>query len=285
MTNRQLRFHIGRIKWNQFLATFLAVISAILISISVLLSNHCYDKWLYGEPEDTNVQIANIQRAIRWRPTDLAGYHKLLDIYLSDGILTEEENDSFREILEEQQARLNRVRDDAADLYRRLAFGYAQSYNYDPVTPNAEERLKKAYRYFELTQPYTNATDLEVTAINAYLALGNYFNEYIWISDTTRTPSTTEIETLMNQLTGMLDAYAEFGTNEEKLTFACALTPLIDAHGQLWSERLGADRVAALVQKMKDQLLPAVSFPVTIRLQTELMLWMSENYPWEVPVQ
>ena len=276
MTNKQLRVHIGRIKWNKALAIVLGILSALLITVAVLLSDYCYEKWLHNKHEDPAKQIASIQRAIRWRPTDMTGYKKLLKIYLSDGVFTEEEDKTFRNILQEQQGRLNRISEEAADLYRELAFGYAQSYDAPP-----EERFKKAYRYFELTQPYANATDLEITAINTYLALGNYFAEYIWISDNTRQPSTMEIETLMKQLVGMMNTYQEVGSNEEKLTFACSLTPLLDAHGDLWTERLGADRVAGFVEKIRSQQLSAVSFPVTIRLQTELMLWLSENYPQE----
>lgn len=276
MTNKQLCRHIRRIRFNSALAAILLVVAAALLTGSFLVTDHCYNTWIEPTGESAAGQVNSILRAIRLRPTQPEGYHNILDIYLQDGLLTEAEDAAFRELLNEQQGRINKRPDEAAALYRRLAFSYITCYD-----ANAEGRLKKAYSYFELTQPYSDATELEVTAIDTYLAVGNYFSEYIWLTGSLRQPTTSEIETLVKQLSGTLDGYQQNGADEERLGFVCCLMPLLDVHGGLWAERLQAETVAELTMKLSQQTTNGTT-PVTARLQAELALWLDQEHPWEV---
>lgn len=269
MTNKQLKRHIARIRFNWVMVCIFALIAAIAISGSVLLSDYYYERWLNPKEGSPQEQVQSLQRAIDFRPREGEGYHYLLDVYLNDGVLTEAENTAFRAFLTKHQESLNKVPEKAVTLYRRLAFAYISSYD-----GPAEERMDMAYRYFELTKPYADATSLEVTAIDTYLALGQYYAEYVYLAGSLRQPSRAEVENLIRRISGLMDAFQQ-SPSEDALAFTCCVAAILDTNGEEWSNLADADLVAALIEKVQKAQFDALQTPVALRLQKELAAWQT----------
>lgn len=261
MTNKQLRQHIRKIRFNRVMALLLAMIAIVCFVAGHWLTERYYDTWLHAEG-DLQTQVSSIIRAVALHPTRIEGYNMVLDIHLQDGVLTEDENDQLQNLISSYQSRLKTV-PEATALYRRIAFSYAGCYDAD-----AEERLKKTYSYLRM-QSYDDASALEATVIGSYIALGDYFSEYVWITGSLKKPTAVEIANLEHQLSATLNAL-QYGSDRDRLAFACSVRLLLSTHRQIWEETLGNDTVEKLEQKIQQQLLADVEDPAAIRLKAEL---------------
>lgn len=275
MKTKQLRRHIRKIRFNWFLICFFSLIAAICIIGSVYLTNYCYNKWLSpsGTAQERSEQI---QRSIGLHPSRSEGYHTLLNAYLEDGLLTEEESHQLTEVLQQYQARLNKMPEEANVLYRRIAFAYLSSFDGDTTA-----RFKMGYRYFERSRDYAGSDPLDQTAADTYLTIGSYCSEYLWLTGSLKEPNATEISGLIRRLSALLDSYAQ-GDDDKRLAFACTVADLMTDHGQLWVRKLGTDTVAALADKVAQQVQKPTSGNAAQRLKDELTAWAIAEHPWEV---
>lgn len=275
MTNTQLKAHIVKIHLNWILAGVFAVVAALCIVVSILSANFYYERWLNPAEGNDQMQIQNLKRAIAFRPGEEEGYHKILDIYTKDGVMTQQEDEAFRLLLNEYQERLNKTPEIASKLYRRLAFCYISCYE-----GAAEERLSKAYTHFERTSG-TATSSLEGAAIDTYLGISNYYAQYVWKEGSLQQPTKMEVELLIKRLSAQIDAfYAEGG--EDSLAFACCVAALLDTHGELWISKTNTQTVAALANKASQQLQTTAASPVANRLKEELTQWINQAHAWEV---
>lgn len=275
MTNAQLKAHIVKIHLSWILAGVFAVIAVICIVVSILSANFYYERWLNPAEGNDQMQIQSLKRAIAFRPGEEEGYHKILDVYTKDGVMTQQEDEEFRLLLNEYQERLNRTPEIAEKLYRRLAFCYVSCYE-----GSAEERLLKAYTHFERTSGAATS-DLEGAAIDTYLGIANYYTQYVWKEGSLQQPTKMEVELLIKRLSAQMDAFYAEG-REDSLAFACCVAALLDAHGELWVSKTNTQTVAALANKASQQLQTDVFSPVANRLRAELTQWTNQPHPWEV---
>ena len=137
MKNNILRSHIRKVRFFKVIAILFFLVAVVGLLGAVWVSEASYRQWLAPKAEDPAAQIQTILRAIDLRPKELEGYENILDIYLSDGLLTKQEDSQFRELMNTYQEKLSRNQEGAAILYRRVAFDYISSYDAGP-----EERLK-----------------------------------------------------------------------------------------------------------------------------------------------
>lgn len=275
MTNSQLKAHIVRIYFNWILAGIFAVIAAICITVSILSANFYYERWLNPTRGNDYTQVQSLKRAINFRPTEEEGYHKILDIYVKDGVLTQQEEEDFRMLLNKYQERLNKYPEVLAKLHRKMAFSYVGCYD-----ASAEERLQKAYSYFEKV-PGTASSGLEESAIGTYLGIADYYTQYVWKEGSLQQPTRMEIDLLIKRMAGQMDTFSAEG-GEDALAFACCVAALLDTHGELWISKTNTKTVADLAAKVAQQLLMPANNPVASRLKEELTQWEKQTHPWEV---
>lgn len=276
MTNAQLKTHIAKIYFNWIFASIFAVIAGLCILLSIMSANFYYERWLNPTGGSDQMQVQSLKRAIAFRPGEEEGYHKILDIYVKDGVMTQMEDEEFRLLLNEHQERLNRTPEIASKLYRRLAFCYVSAYE-----ASAEGRLSKAFTHFERTSG-TATSGLEGAAIETYLAIANYYAQYVWKEGSLQQPTKMEVEMLIKRLSAQMDAFNTEG-GEDALAFACCVAALLDTHGELWVSKTNAQTVAALANKATQQLQVSTTSPVEYRLMTELKQWATQPHIWEVP--
>lgn len=261
MQTKQIRNHIRRIHINWFIVIFCFLIAVASLLGAEFLTRHYYDCWLH--PTGTQQEQAqSLIRAIDLYPNQLEGYNSLIDLYLEDDLLTEEEHKSLRETVNEHLARLNKKPEQAAQLYRRLAFIYLVNYDADVTT-----RLKTACTYMELAQEYPGEDQLQETAIDAYMEINSYCAEYVWLTGSLRQPAIAEVDRLIRHITAMMDAYAN-GNDADRLAYACTVAMLLHSQKDLWTEKTNTATVAALYEKLTEQ--AHASEPVSERLLAEL---------------
>ena len=248
----------------------------VVFAFGTWLTETYYNLWITPDPQmKPRDQVESIEHAIGLRPLEQEGYNKILDIYLVDGILDEDEHAQFQDLLNRHQERINRKRDLFAPLYRRLAFTYLSSYDVD-----AEARLQKAYNYLEVVQPFPGATEVEATAINSYLEIEEYYREYIWLEGFLREPTGGEVNDLIRRTTAMLDTMQR-ASDADRLAYACTLAALMEEHGVKWLDLVEYSKVAGLAAKVEQQLQKEVTDPAAARLKQELTRWKNEVHPWE----
>lgn len=261
MQTKQIEKHIRKIRLNWFI-----VISCFLIAVASLfcaehLIQHYYVRWLH--PSGTQQEQEQcLVRAIALHPDQLQGYDSLLDLYLDDNILTEDEHKTIRETVNHHIARLNKHPKRAAQLYRRLAFTYLVHYDADITT-----RLQTACAYMKIAQEYLGEDQLKETAIDAYLEINSYCTEYVWLTGSVRQPSSAEVDRLIRHVSSMLNAYAN-GDDAERLAYACTVAMLLSSQKDVWIEKSDIATVAALYTKLTEQ--NHASDPAAERLLTEL---------------
>lgn len=277
MTARQLKRHIRKIRTGRFWAIFLVILAAVMFGFSFWMTETYYDIWL--APDKTRPaaeQIESIERAIRLHPLEQEGYNKILDIHLIDGVLDEDEHAHFQELLDEQQERINRKCDVFTPLYRRLAFVYLANYHED-----AQTRLKMAQNYLEVVQPFAGATQLEATAINAYLEISNYYTEYVWLEGSLRKPAGGEVNDILRRMVAMMDTM-QHASDADRLAYACLVADLVSEHGDMWLNLVEYSKIAEVAATLEAQLSRKVTDPAAFRLKKELQAWCQQEQPWEV---
>lgn len=279
MKTKHLRRHIRKIRFYKLLAIFLALIAVGSFASSVYLTEYYYQQWLNPTGENSLVQAESIVRAIDLRPTRAEGYHKLLDVFLEDSLLSKKENGMLQELFNEQQERLNKVPSDAADLYSRTAFSYICCYDAD-----AMGRLKAACRYFQLTQPYQDEDGIKETARASYVEIATYCTQYVWRTGSLQEPEEKEISEMIRRFSAMLDIYQD-GADRDRLAYACSLAMLLTEHGTMWAEKVGVDTISRLTEKIEMQTLADTKDPAAVRLLEELTTWKNETKAWEVAEQ
>lgn len=261
MQTKQIRNHIRKIHINRFIVIICFLIAVASLLGAEFLIRHYYDCWLH--PTGTQQeQVQSLIRAINLYPNRLTGYNSLIDLYLEDDLLTEEEHRALRETVNEHLARLNKHPEQAAPLYRRLAFIHLSNYEADVTT-----RLKTACTYMKLAQAYPGEEQLQEAAIDAYLEINGYCAEYVWLTGSLRQPSIDEVDSLIRHIAAMMDTMQN-GFDVDRLAYACTVAMLLNSQKDLWAEKTSAATVAALYEKLAEQ--AYASEPASERLLIEL---------------
>lgn len=275
MTTKQLHRHIRKIKRSGFCGFVMLVLTVLCFLSSLMITNIAYHKWI--DPPDSSTEeqkIESIARAINLKPNKMEGYHKILDIYLEDGMLSSKEHARLQKLMSKHQAQLHKHAQDAVELYQSFAFGYLECYGNDP-----ELRLKAADTYLRSALQYSEGT-LADAEMEAFLMLENYYSSFIWGSNALRQPDGAQVRSLILQIEVMLDTFSK-GEPELRLAYACCVADLLQHHGQLWAEKTDMTTVSHLMRKVFSQEVTTNGAIIT-KLTKELQALESILYAPEV---
>lgn len=232
----------------------------------------CYRAWL--KKDGTPAQVIDAaKKAIELKPEEPEAYHRVLDMMLQDNVLSKAEHAQLTKIIKPHQDKLYSNIDASAGLYRRLAFTILSSYD-----DNAQERMRAAYSYLEFSQQAEqNTTAVERSYVAAVLSLEAYYDEYIWLTGTNRAPTAVQLKEMILQAQMLLESMT---SDTMRLSYACCLADLLQEHGQVWVDTLGAEAVSAFADTLAMQAEYAVDKQATGLLE-ELTEWTYKAHPWK----